>query len=68
MRIISGRWKSRKFIAVKGLNTRPTSDRVKEAVFNIIRDRLDGSVVLDVLAGTEYGLRHLVGEEVGQFL
>ncbi len=52
MRIISGRWKSRKLIAVKGPNTRPTSDRVKEAVFNIIRDRLDGSVVLDVFAGT----------------
>lgn len=52
MRIISGKWKSRKLYSTKGMNTRPTSDRVKEAIFNIINHRLGSSIVLDIFAGT----------------
>jgi len=53
LRIISGRWKSRRLISIKGSsNTRPTSDRVKEAVFNMLRDKLYESAVLDIFAGT----------------
>ncbi|NLJ40988.1 MAG: 16S rRNA (guanine(966)-N(2))-methyltransferase RsmD [Clostridiales bacterium] len=52
MRIIAGRSKGRILKSVKGRNTRPTSDKVKESVFNIIQDRLQESVVLDLFAGT----------------
>ncbi|NMA96083.1 MAG: 16S rRNA (guanine(966)-N(2))-methyltransferase RsmD [Clostridiales bacterium] len=52
MRIISGKWGSRKLHSPAGVNTRPTSDRVKEAVFNMISHRLTESVVLDIFAGS----------------
>lgn len=51
MRIISGTAKGRKLETLEGLNTRPTSDRVKESVFNIIlRDIFDANV-LDLFGG-----------------
>lgn len=52
MRIIAGRNRGRKLKAVPGLKTRPTADRVKEAVFSSIQDRLYDCVVLDVFSGT----------------
>lgn len=52
MRIISGEWKGRRLISVKGKSTRPTSDRVRESVFNILRDRVNESNILDIFAGT----------------
>lgn len=52
MRIISGIWKGRRLISPKGMDVRPTSDKVKEAVFNIIRNRVAGSRALDLFAGT----------------
>ena len=52
MRIISGIWKGRRLISPKGMDVRPTSDKVKEAVFNIIRTRITGSRALDLFAGT----------------
>lgn len=52
MRIIAGRWKGRPLASLKGFNTRPTSDRVKESIFNIIQSYIPESVVLDLFAGT----------------
>lgn len=53
MRIIGGLARGRKLMSPKGYNTtRPTLDRVKEAMFNIIQDKTYGSCVLDVFAGT----------------
>ncbi|GAV25004.1 methyltransferase [Carboxydothermus islandicus] len=52
MRIITGEARGRKLIAPKGLKTRPTSDRVKEAMFNILGYRVIDAVVLDGFAGT----------------
>ncbi len=54
MRIIAGRLRRRALRAPKGLLTRPTTDRVREALFNLIDSRLDlnGAVVLDLFAGT----------------
>ena len=52
MRVISGKWKGKRLFSVKGLNLRPTSDRVKEAVFNILQDHVEGRQVLDLFAGT----------------
>jgi 16S rRNA (guanine(966)-N(2))-methyltransferase RsmD len=54
MRVIAGICRGMKLMAPAGVSTRPTSDRVKEALFNIIASRfsLDGVTVLDVCAGT----------------
>jgi len=52
VRIISGKWKGRRIRTFKGMDVRPTSDKVKEAIFNIIRSRLVGSKILDLFAGT----------------
>ena len=49
MRIIAGRSKGMPLQTIKGRNTRPTSDKVKESIFNIIQDRILDSVVLDLL-------------------
>jgi 16S rRNA (guanine966-N2)-methyltransferase len=52
MRIITGIAKGRIIKAPEGLNTRPTSDRVKESVFNIISKKIYGARVLDLFSGT----------------
>ncbi|OPJ61767.1 16S rRNA (guanine(966)-N(2))-methyltransferase RsmD [Clostridium oryzae] len=52
MRIIAGLAKGRKLIPPSGMETRPTLDRVKEAMFNIIQNRVYGAKVIDVFAGT----------------
>ncbi len=52
MRIISGTSKGRKLATPKDLPLRPTSDRVKESIFNILRGQIEGRVVLDLFAGT----------------
>src|SRR5581483_3882895 len=52
MRIIAGTLKGRKLSAPAGLELRPTSDRVKEALFNIISNQIEGAAFLDLYAGT----------------
>lgn len=52
MRIISGAARGRNLFTLKGLNTRPTADRVKEAIFSVLSDRLSGARVLDAFAGS----------------
>lgn len=52
MRIISGKARGHALKAPKGLNTRPTTDRVKESIFNIIQSRLNESVVIDLFSGS----------------
>jgi len=52
MRIISGQAKGRRLRAPKGRELRPTADRVKEALFNILPHDLSGQRVLDLFAGT----------------
>jgi 16S rRNA (guanine(966)-N(2))-methyltransferase RsmD len=52
MRIIAGSFKGRKLVSPKGLNTRPTSDRVREAIFSIIGDIVEDARVLDLYSGT----------------
>lgn len=51
-RVISGKAKGLKLISPKGNSTRPTLDRVKESVFNIIASLVHGSHVLDLFSGT----------------
>ena len=52
MRIISGTARGRKINAPDGLNTRPTLDRVRENLFNILQTRIFSSRVLDLFAGS----------------
>src|SRR4030042_1883948 len=52
MRIIGGRSKGRVLASPKGQAIRPTSDRVKESIFNALQDKMAGKVVLDLFAGT----------------
>ncbi len=52
MRVITGSAKGRKLATPDGLETRPTSEIVKEAVFSIIQFEIDGAVVLDLFAGS----------------
>ena len=52
MRIIAGASKGRKLATPKSQSIRPTSDRVKESLFNILGSEVEGKVVLDLFAGT----------------
>ena len=57
MRIVGGRFKGRSLVTPDGQNTRPTSDRAREAIFNILAHAdwapdLDGARVMDVFAGS----------------
>jgi len=52
MRIIAGERKGHKIYAPKGRDTRPTSDRVRENVFNIVAPWVEGARVLDLYAGS----------------
>jgi 16S rRNA (guanine966-N2)-methyltransferase len=52
MRVIAGEAKGRRLKAPKGRELRPTGDRVKEALFNILPHDLSGRKVLDLFAGT----------------
>ncbi|MDF1536885.1 MAG: 16S rRNA (guanine(966)-N(2))-methyltransferase RsmD [bacterium] len=52
MRIISGSAKGHKILCPKGKGTRPTGDRVREAVFSILGERVVGARVLDLYSGT----------------
>ena len=52
MRIISGKAKGTKLYTLQGDNTRPTLDRVKESIFNIIQSQIPEATVLDLFAGS----------------
>ena len=52
MCVISGSARGRKLIALSGLDTRPTTDRVKESVFNIISPYIPAGRVLDLFSGS----------------
>jgi 16S rRNA (guanine966-N2)-methyltransferase len=52
MRVIAGEFRSRRLISVEGLQTRPTSDRLRETLFNILGSRVEGCVFVDAYAGT----------------
>src|SRR6201997_2504944 len=56
MRVISGKYRSRPLRSLRGLDIRPTSDRLRETLFNVLTagnpSALEGSVWLDLFAGT----------------
>ena len=60
MRIITGKAKGIKLNSLEGNNTRPTSERTKEAVFSMIQFEIEGRRVLDLFAGSgQMGLEAL---------
>ena len=52
MRIIGGKYRGRKLAEFKGREIRPTSDRVREALFNILAPEISGANVLDLFCGS----------------
>ena len=52
MRVITGSARGRKLKALPGRDTRPTTDKVKESIFNIVQFDVEGRRVLDLFAGT----------------
>lgn len=52
MRVIAGKYRSRQLKSLKGLALRPTSDRLRETLFNVISGRVSESRFIDAFAGT----------------
>ena len=52
MRVIAGKFRSRPLAAPKGMKTRPTSDRLRETLFNVIAPRIAGARFVDLYAGS----------------
>lgn len=52
MRVIAGRFRSRPLSAPKGMKTRPTSDRLRETLFNVMTQRVEGARFVDLYAGS----------------
>ena len=52
MRVVAGAWRGRRLAAPRGARTRPTSDRVREALFSILAGRVAEARVLDLFAGS----------------
>lgn len=52
MRVVAGKWRGRTLRAPRGMAVRPTTDRVRESIFDILGDRVAGRTVLDLFAGS----------------
>jgi 16S rRNA (guanine(966)-N(2))-methyltransferase RsmD len=52
MRVIAGEFRGRKLKSVPGLDTRPTPDRLRESLFNILQNEIEGTAFVDAYAGT----------------
>lgn len=52
MRVIAGRYRSRAIKSLPGLDVRPTPDRLRETLFNVLAPRIEGAVFVDAYAGT----------------
>jgi 16S rRNA (guanine966-N2)-methyltransferase len=68
MRVIAGKYKSRTLRSLKGLKLRPTSDRLRQTLFNILGPTIEGATFVDLYAGTgavgiealSRGARHVI--------
>src|SRR5437660_2204863 len=52
MRVIAGEFRSRRLSSIPGDATRPTSDRLRETLFNVLQNRIEGATFVDAYAGT----------------
>jgi len=68
MRVIAGKFRSRRLKSMPGLTVRPTPDRLRETLFNVLAPEIEGTVFLDAYAGTgavgiealSRGARHII--------
>src|SRR6185312_4726711 len=68
MRVIGGEFRSRKLQSMPGMDVRPTPDKMRESLFNILAPEIDGTVFVDAYAGTgavgiealSRGARHVI--------
>ena len=68
MRVIAGEFRSRKILSMPGTEIRPTPDRLRETLFNILNPEIEGSIFVDAYAGTgavgiealSRGARHVI--------
>jgi 16S rRNA (guanine(966)-N(2))-methyltransferase RsmD len=75
MRVIAGEFRSRRLKSIPGNATRPTPDRLRETLFDILAARVEGAVFLDAYAGTgavgiealSRGARHAIFLEKDRF-
>ena len=58
MRVIGGKYRSRKLDAFAGESVRPTADRTRESLFNILQGKIVGARFLDAFSGTGAGRRN----------
>ena len=68
MRVITGSARGRRLKELEGMETRPTTDRVKEGLFNVLQFDMEGRKVLDLFAGTGQpgrGFRCVCGPATG---
>ena len=52
MRVIAGKYRSRPLRPLRGMDIRPTSDRLRETLFNVLAPRIEGASFLDLYAGS----------------
>ncbi len=52
MRIISGKYRGKKLLTVDKATLRPTTDRTKEAIFNLLQNKIQGRIALDLFCGS----------------
>ena len=52
MRVVAGKYRSRLLSAPRGVETRPTSDRLRETLFNVIAPQIEGAKFVDLYAGS----------------
>lgn len=52
MRVIAGTYRSRRLVAPRGMATRPSSDRLRETLFNVLAPQIEGAVFADLYAGS----------------
>ena len=52
MRVVAGKYRSRQLGALRGVKLRPTSDRLRETLFDILGPSVEGAVFVDLYAGT----------------
>ena len=57
MRVITGSARGRRLKELEGMETRPTTDRVKEGLFNVLQFDIEGRKVLDLFAGDRKSTR-----------
>lgn len=66
MRVVSGKFRGLHLNAVPGMNTRPTTDKVKESLFNMIGPYFDGGQALDLFGGSGGLAIEAISRGIGQ--